>query len=176
MKNQSNNIVILFHVLFWIIFVGLCLETGTQIVSFVLKLFWHYNVNPKLHYEPSFVDVFAKNPKYYIGLKSFTIAILVLKTYMTYLVLKIFAVFKLENPFKEKTSRLIGWISVLALETGILSVIAAGYSDWLVKRDVLNQQVEWGGNELLFLAGIIYILGMVFRRGVEIQSEQELTI
>lgn len=176
MKNQSNNVVILFHVLFWIIFVGLCIEAGTQVVSMILKLFWHYTVNPKLHYEPSFSNIFDISVKYYIGLKSFTIAILILKTYMTYLVLKIFSVLKIENPFEEKMSRLIGWISILALEAGILSVIAAGYSDWLVKREVLSQPVEWGGNEFLFLAGIIYIIGIVFRRGVEMQTEQELTI
>ncbi len=41
---------------------------------------------------------------------------------------------------------------------------------------VIKFELDCGSSEFLFMAGIIFIIALIFKRGVEIQSENELTI
>ncbi len=70
---------------------------------------------------------------------------------------------------------LISQISQLALGAGILEIITAGYSKWLIKKGVSISE-SGGGAEFLFLAGVIFIIAEVFKKGVAIQTENDLTV
>jgi hypothetical protein len=76
-------------------------------------------------------------------------------------------------------SLLISRISYVALGVGILTLTANGYSEWLINGGVALptlQQYLGGGAEFLFFAGIIFFIAQVFKKGIEIQSENELTV
>ena len=79
------------------------------------------------------------------------------------------------QPFSAQMMSLIQKISHIALGIGIVALVAQNYGRWLMHRGHSVPQ-NWGGEEFLFLAGIIFIIGLVFKRGIEIQSENELTI
>ncbi len=111
----------------------------------------------------------------YTGYLSFWIAILLSKAYMAYLAIKIFDKINLDNPFSEKVATLIVKISHAALGAGIIAIIAQGHTEWLAKQgfDVIT---NWNGGQFLFLAGIIYMIAQIFKRGIQLQQENELTI
>jgi len=60
-----------------------------------------------------------------------------------------------------------------------VTATANKYCDWLTKKGVTFpdlQPVLSGAGEFLLLGAIIFIIAQVFKRGIEIQTENELTV
>ena len=36
--------------------------------------------------------------------------------------------------------------------------------------------IDWSGSELLLFGGVIYLLALVFKKGAELQTENDLTV
>jgi hypothetical protein len=98
-----------------------------------------------------------------------------LKAYIGYWVVNIFIEMKMEKPFSEGVNRIITKISQIALLAGLLAIVAQAYSKWLIKMDV-EIPIDWAYGEILFFAGIIYLIAQVFKKGIELQSENDLTV
>jgi hypothetical protein len=67
----------------------------------------------------------------------------------------------------------------MALVIGLISIVANRYCDWLSKKGVDTSQASQyldGGSEFMLLGGIIYIIALVFKKGIELQSEIDLTV
>ena len=81
----------------------------------------------------------------------------------------------MSSPFERVTVVRLEKISYLFLGMWLLGIAGNGYTKWLAKS-----VGEWAGpfvtGESLFVAGIVFIVSQVFKRGVEIQSENELTV
>ncbi|TXD82503.1 DUF2975 domain-containing protein [Subsaximicrobium wynnwilliamsii] len=102
-------------------------------------------------------------------------AIWLLKTSIFYLVIKVFSILSLDRPFDLKVTRLVSKIGYFAFSMGIVALIAEGYSKDILKRGAVFQ-FNWGASEYVFMAGLIYIVAVLFKRGIDIQTENELTI
>ena len=102
-------------------------------------------------------------------------SIIALKAYIFYLVLKIFDKIDLEQPFTRKISDLISKISYYLFVIGILGVLAKTYSQWIFKKGILFD-IDWGSEGFLFIAGVFFIVSYIFKRGIELQEEHNLTI
>jgi len=172
---KTTQILGLMKVISWIIFIGLCIQTGAIIISFSISLFINPGAAQSLYMGLDLSKLYESNIGYFINIMSFIIVLSGLKAYLFYLVLKIFSKINLDHPFSPQTVSLVAKISHIALGIGIVAVLAQNYSKWLLNRGVLVEQ-NWEGTDFLFLAGIIFIIGLVFRRGMEIQHENELTI
>ena len=57
----------------------------------------------------------------------------------------------------------------------LLMQVGNGQTRWLSKQAGLSLQ-DWNGAEFLFVAGLVFIVSQIFKRGVEMQSENELTV
>ena len=103
------------------------------------------------------------------------ISLTALEAYIAYLVTRIFLKLNLDFPFSVQVNSLVLKISHVALATGLVSLIANGYTKYLIGKGI-ELHFSWGTTEFIFLSGIIYIIAQILKRGVEIQSENELTI
>ena len=83
--------------------------------------------------------------------------------------------FNIDKPFNTVTTHMISGISRLALFTGILAIVAQEYIKWLSEKSI-SVPLDLGGQEILLFAGVIYMLAKVFEKGVELQTENELTV
>lgn len=178
MRTSTKQILTFMNIVFWVVFIGLLIKTGAFLFSFGATL-----LNPQA--AKNFYDgldlsgLRAYSFRHYINLVSLLVFLSGLKAYMAYLVIRIFSTINFQHPFSTDVASRIEKISYIALGTGFLTVIAVGYSKWLVKVGVLSFDVlrELGGSaEFIFLAGIIFMIAQVFKRGIELQSENELTI
>lgn len=173
---KTNIILKVMNVIFWILFIGLCIKTGAILVSFFVSIF----VNPEgakdLYLGLNLFDVYNSDFNSYVGVVSFIVVLTAMKAYIAYLAVKLFLKFDLKFPFNENVAALISNISYYALSIGVVALIASEYCDGLVKKGAEISHIDWGAQEFLFFAGIIYILALVFKKGVEIQNENELTI
>jgi hypothetical protein len=167
---STQRILEILVVIVWIIFIGLCIEAGTSLVSFLMNLFksdlikWKYIPRTEL----------------YPQLNTFTMAFLniwtaVLKAYLFYWVIKALSIINIDKPFSSTIDKYIHKMSGVALWIGILGIIMQGYAKTLMKSGI-ELSVYTSGQEYLFFAAILYVIGQIYRRGIELQSENELTI
>ena len=174
MKTKSKQILEVLKVLAWIIFIGLCIKTAAVILSFVTGLF-----NPEMAMDLEIGNHFSQtsglNTWKYIGVNLFLITLSALKAYMFYLVIQLLTGINLEQPFSQRVGSILVKISRTALEIAILGIISNGYIEWLVKRG-LDFSYSSNSTEYFFLAGIVFVIAQIFRRGLEIQTENELTV
>jgi hypothetical protein len=98
-----------------------------------------------------------------------------LKAYIAYFVVKFFWKFNLSKPFNNNLTELFVRISHLAVGTAALALIAHNYAKSIMKKGIAIP-IDWGSNEILFFAGVIYLLAFVFKKGAELQTENDLTV
>lgn len=174
-KKRTKLIMDIMNVLFWVIFIGFCIKTGSLLFTFFLSVAVHPAAAQNLSMGLNLSDLYKFSAAHYVAIASMLIVLTGLKAYIAYLVVKVFLKFKIDQPFNADVASLITKISNVALEAGILAFIAAGYSKGLIKNGAAIP-LDWGSGELLFFAGVIFIIAQVFKRGIEIQSENELTV
>jgi hypothetical protein len=178
MKKKTHELLLIMQVLTWIIYIGLCIKTGALLISFFVGEFINPEAANNLHLGLNLFNLRQFSTTHYFIMVLLVIALWALKAGMFYLVIKIFSKLNLIQPFSNQVATLIRRISYVALSIGIVAVIATEYSKWLVKQGIsINALPEYvSGAEFLFFAGIIFIIALVFKKGIEIQTENELTI
>jgi hypothetical protein len=176
MSTTSNTVLKIMNVVFWIVFIGLCIKTGAIITSFCVSLFVNSQGASDLYMGLNLGELYAFSKYHYIATVSLLIALYGIKAFIAYLVVKIFMKFNYSSPFNSKVTSLITRISYYALNAGVLSIIASGYTKWLMNHQGVNVPIDWAGEEILFFAGVLYIVSLVFKKGTELQTENDLTV
>ncbi|MFD2203427.1 DUF2975 domain-containing protein [Shivajiella indica] len=170
--------LILITVVIWSIFIGLCIKAGALLFTFVYSLF-NPIVAQDLYEGLNLYGLLNQHFWNYVGVMTFLLIITGQKAYMFYLMILVFLKINLVHPFSKEISKKISEISYVALNIGLTIILASAYFKWLEKRsfDVPALDGYIGGAfEYLLMAALIYAIAQVFKRGVEIQSENELTI
>jgi len=179
MKPKQNNFIFkALHVVAWIIFVGLCIEAGGLIVNFIFSVFKPEFVG-NLYQKLDLTAMYQQTKWAFFGMYSFVIFISVLKAILFYILIELLYKLDLSKPFNNFVTKKILQISYYTFSIGILSYIAnqtaKNLSHHGYEVDKLNQ--FWEDSHAFFLmAAVIYVIAQIFKRGVEIQSENELTV
>jgi hypothetical protein len=84
---------------------------------------------------------------------------------------------KLQTPFSMEVEKKLERIAYLLLAVWIVSgIFWKTYIYYLAQATGIQLPANKSGDEYLFMAGIIYIISQVFKRGIEIQEENQLTV
>lgn len=174
----TKQILSILNVLAWIAFISLCVKTETLIFNLIFSF-----INPEglknLYTIVDFSSLIRTNLYEYASLMSLLIFISGLQAYLFYLTTRLFEKINLENPFSEAVSKLILRISYVIFEIGILAIITTNYSERLIGKGIelpdINEFVS-SSSEYIFLAGIVYIIAQIFKRGVELQKQNDLKV
>ncbi|WP_027394776.1 DUF2975 domain-containing protein [Aquimarina latercula] len=172
---ETKRIITLMKIVSWILFIGLCIKLGALLISGGISLLINPEATENLYLDIDLSNLYESSVKYYTFVLSLIISVTALKAYLFYLVIKIFSIIDFDKPFTKAVARLISSISYVSLWTGLLAYIANHYCKWLQKKGFIFE-LDWGSSEFLFMAGIIFIIAFIFKRGVEIQSENQLTV
>lgn len=172
---KTHQILEILKVVAWILFIGLCINTGAMLISFLISLFVNPEGAKNLYLGMNMSELLAYGKWHYITMASLIVILSGLKAYLLFQVIKIVSKINLSHPFSPYIAGLISKMSGIALQIGITAFIAITYAKWLMKKGV-HFTFEGGEVEFLFLAGILFVIAIVFKRGIELQSENELTI
>ena len=85
----------------------------------------------------------------------------------------------LSKPFNSFASKQISLISYYTLSIGILSYIARQSAINLVHSGftIGNLNQFWSDSQaFILMAAVIYIIAVIFKKGIEIQNENDLTV
>ena len=114
---------------------------------------------------------------FYVYAMCLTIAVSALKAFIWYVVFELLSKLKLQTPFSMEVEKKLERIAYLLLGVWIVSSIFWKlYIYYLTKATGIQLPANNTGDEYLFMAGIIYIISQVFKRGIEIQEENDLTV
>jgi hypothetical protein len=177
-KISTKQILKFLYVLSWIIFIGVCIEAGSFIFNGVFTLV--LNKNGANYFDLS--TLYKYDPGYFFVELLLMSIVAVMKACMFYLIVKILHDNKLNmsQPFNKEMGRFIFNLSYLAFGIGLFSYWGVNYTEWLVKQGVTMpdiQHLSLGGADVwLFMGVILFVIAQIFKRGIEIQSENDLTI
>lgn len=173
-KSRTATILQVMQVVTWIVYIGLAIRAGAILVSFGVSLF-NFQAAEDLYLGLSLKHLLDFDQRHYIAYVSLLIAVPVLKASLMYLLIQVLSKVKLESPFTLDVTRILEKMSLTIFGVWIVSLIGHSYSNWLTKRTPESFSFEILG-EYLLIAGLVFILSQVFRRGVEIQAENDLTV
>lgn len=169
-------------VLSWIIFVGVCIEAG----GFIFNAFFTLAINPigahRFWQQVDLSSVYDYDKGYFLVITTIMCIVAILKAWMFYIIIKIFYNKKLSiaQPFNSEIRNFIMNISYFALGIGFFSHWGAKYSAWLTTLGVKMPDIEFlrlgGADVWFFMAVTLFVIAQIFKRGIEIQAENELTI
>jgi len=177
--SKANNFVFWgLYIVAWLIFVGLSIEAGALLVNFFFSLYKPEFVQ-NLYQKLDLTKMFEASKWAFFGIYSFILIISILKACLFYKVISLMHKMDLSKPFNSFVSRQISQISYFTLSIGLLSYIARQIAKNLMHHgfvpDSLNQ--FWADSQAFILMGaVIYIIATIFKKGVDIQNENDLTV
>ncbi|OJV56475.1 MAG: hypothetical protein BGO31_15440 [Bacteroidetes bacterium 43-16] len=178
MSKGNNFVFTSLKIVAWIIFVGLCIEAGGLIVNFVFSLFKPEFV-PNLYQKLDLSQLYAHSPWAFFSMYSFVLSISILKALLFYQLIILVSKIDLSKPFNSFVARKILQISYYTLVIGLLSYIARQSAKNMAQHgfatDSLNQ--FWADSQaFILMAAVIYIIALIFKKGIDIQNENDLTV
>lgn len=178
MEKRNNTIFKGLQIVAWLIFVGLCIEAGGLIVNLFFSIY-----NPefisKLYQKLDLSEMYNRSKWAFYGMYGFALVVSLLKAYLFYIVIVLISKLDLSKPFNSFVSALITKISYYTFSIGILSYIARETARNLQHHgyviSTLNQ--FWADSQaFILMAAVIYVIAAIFKKGVEIQNENDLTV
>ena len=176
---KTNNFVFWgLYTIAWLIFVGLSIEAGGLIVNFIFSLF-----NPEfvqnLYQKLDLSEMYKESKMAYFGIYSFILAISILKAVLFYIVIRLMHKMDLTKPFTTFVSNQILQISYYTISIGLFSHIARQITNSLMHHGFVTDNLDqfWADSQAFILMGaVIYIIAIIFKRGIELQEEIDLTV
>jgi hypothetical protein len=181
-KISSRTTLNILRVLAWIIFIGVCVEAGGFIVNAFIVLvtnsdgarnYWQgADLSPLLKYDRG----------HFMVQTLLMIIVAVMRVILFYLLIKLLYNKKvtLSQPFNNEVRRFILICGYLALGIAFFSGWGSNYAEWLGKKGIAMpdiQHLRLGGADVwLFMGVILFVIAHIFKRGIEIQTENELTV
>ena len=182
-KTRTEKILKIINVFAWIIFLGTLFESGIILIGFIITLF---NPEAVVFKDIGIFGVGTSPGTYFYEIREsylwnyilYVISIILwtlIKSYLAYLIIKLLAKINLINPFSMEIANRIVKLSYTIIFIWGLSFIVNLFDKWAALALGLEPLFEFRG-EVFFIAGLVYLIGNIFKRGVEIQNENKLTI
>jgi hypothetical protein len=181
-KISTQQILKVLYVISWIIFIGVCIEAG----GFIFNAFYTLALNPVdaqyFWQEVDLSGLYQYDPGYFFAETLLISIVAVFKAILFYLIVKILHDKKinLSRPFNREMGRFMFNASYLSLGLGLFSYWGVKYTEWFVKQGVKMpdiQHLRLGGADVwLFMGVTLFVLAQIFKRGIEIQEENDLTV
>ena len=182
MSISTKLILKVLYILCWIIFVGLGIEAG----GIIFNIFYALAINPagaKSFWMQADLYALLSYDRGHFFVQGLLMAIVALsKAILFYLIIKILHDKKLNmsQPFNEALGSLLFTVSYLSVITGLFSIWGIRYSEWLAQKGVTMPRIEYlrlgGADVWIFMGVILFVIAHIFKRGIEIQTENELTV
>ena len=178
MSHRNNFVFKGLHIIAWVIFVGLSIEACGLLVNFVCSIYKPEFVQ-NLYQKLDLSDIYHRSKWAFFGIYSFILVIAFLKAHLFYTVVMLMHKIDLSKPFSSFVSEQITQISYYTFTIGILSYIARQTAKYLQHHnyaiDKLNQ--FWADSQaFILMAAVIYVIATIFKTGVKIQNENDLTV
>jgi hypothetical protein len=178
MSKRNNFIWKAIQVICWLIFAGYCSQTGSLLFNYIFSLFKPIATH-NLHLGLDLSELYLKSKVIYTLVFIIITTISALKAYIFFIALKLFKSLNIAKPFSENVSAIITKITYYTLSIGIISIIAQELVSRLTDKGYNVRLVEryWDdGGAYLVMTAILFAIALIFKKGIELQNENDLTV
>ncbi len=181
-KITAAQMLKILYIISWIIFFGLCIEACGIIFNAFATLVLNPEVAKRFWQEIDLSNLYQYDPGHFFATTTIISIVAVLKAILFYLIVRILHDKKLNmlQPFNVEVSRFISNASYLTLGIGLFSWWGVNYSEWMIVKGVNMpgiQHLHLGGADVWLFMGItLLVIAQIFKRGIEIQAENDLTV
>ena len=173
-KTKTEHVLIFMKVLAWMAFFGFVVVAGIYLISFLLSL-WNPDAANDIYEGLNLYELRQASILRYSFVMVFLILMTIMKAKVWFMVIKIIRKLKIKNPFTLEIATQLENIAYWLFAIWVLAAISGGYFAWI--GDMAGDLNDsWDHGQFLFMAGLVFIISQIFKRGVEIQSENELTV
>lgn len=178
MLRANNFIFWSLYAVAWLIFVGLSIEAGGLAVNFVVS---QYNPGfvQNLYQKLDLIQMYKESKLAFFGVYAFILIISISKACLFYIVIRLMHKMDLSKPFSPFVARQISLMSYYTLSIGFLSFVGRQLIKGLMHHGFVPENLNqfWVDSEAyIFMGAVIHIIAVIFKKGVAIQSENDLTV
>lgn len=177
--SKTNNFVFwVLYIVAWLIFIGLSIEAGGLLVNFFFSLYKPEFVQ-NLYQKLDLSEMYKDSRLVFFGIYSFILTISILKACLFYIVIRLMHKMDLSKPFNTFVAKQISQISYFTLSIGLFSFIARQLTKSLTHYGFVTDNLTqfWADSQAFIVMGaVIYIIATIFKKGVDIQNENDLTV
>ena len=184
MSSRTDFFLKTLHVIAWVIFIGLCIESGGLIVNAFISLFINPLASSKFWGGINLYPLYQFNLSYFVTIVALLIIISILKSILFYMIVNLFHKKKLNlsAPFNETLGKYIFRLSYVVFTIGLFNYWGNHFVRWLSFKindgsspSIQNIKFE-SADVWLFMGVILTIFALIFKKGIELQSENDLTV
>lgn len=181
-KIKSTQILQVLNIISWMIFVGICIDAGGFLTNTIYATAVSPNVASHFWGNLNLSELYNYDSGQFLVVTSYLIIVTVLKALLFFLIVKVLYDKKLnlKQPFNTAIGKFIFNMSYISLFIGLFSIWGKNYIQWIESKNITMPSIELlkigGGDVWIFMGIVLLIIGFIFKRGIEIQQENDLTI
>lgn len=173
MNTRTDRLLSVLHVLAWVVFIGLLIKAGALLFSYGLSLN-QPEAARNLYQGLDLFDLMQYSKRHYTFAVLLVVAFWFIEAWTAYLVVNILSLINRTRPFTAGVAKALERISYVLLGAWCIALLSNAHSSWLLKEvGIAYQSLPL---EFILLVAVIFVIAQIFKRGVELQSENELTI
>lgn len=173
MRSKTDRLLKIMHVVSWMVFVGLLIKAGTIFVNYIIG-FYNTEVTKNM-FGGLDLSAYKEHSLFQYSLIVFyKIVLFTIEAYVALLIAKLLGGLDLKNPFNYTVQNLMNKISQSILILWFIAIIHNAHVQYLAGKYQFPEDLF--SSDFIILAGVIFIFARIVKRGIEIQSENDLTI
>ncbi len=182
MAKKLDYYRIALQIVAWVIFIGLCIEAGGFLTNTIFTSFFNPDAAKKFWSQLDLSGLYQYSQSRFIMVTSIMVIASILKALMFYFIVKVFYDRKVDisNPFNDVGIKFIKKLAYLSIGIGLFSFWGTKLVNNLVTEGVKIPAIQYlridGADVWLFMGVILLVLARVFKKGIEIQNENDLTV
>ncbi len=157
----------------WFACIGLMIKSGAILVTYLLSIN-DAEVAKNLYEGMNLFEYRTFSFTHYTFLVSYKIILFAVEAYIAYLVIKLLKKLNINQPFNKSVQLFMQQISKGIFYLWILAIVHNTHMQLIGKKH--DFQMDLFSSDFVFLSVIIFIFAQIVKRGIEIQSENDLTI
>ena len=170
---KTERILKVAKIFSWFAFIGLMIKSGAILVTYLLSISnpeisknMYESLNLFEYYNHSFIN--------YTIIVFYKIILFSVEAYIAYLVIQLLKKLNIKQPFNIDVHSFMRKISFAIFYLWIIAIMHNTHIQIIGKK--YNFEMSLFSSDFVFLSLIIFIFAQIVKRGIEIQSENDLTI
>ena len=157
----------------WFAFIGLMIKAGAILVTYLLSI-KDAEVAKNLYENMNLYQYLTFSFTHYTFLVMYKIVLFSVEAYIAYLVIQLLKKLNMNQPFNTHVQQYMQQISKGIFYLWIIAIVHNTHMQLIGKKHDFEMYLF--SSDFVFLSVIIFIFAQIVKRGIDIQSENELTI
>lgn len=176
MKIRTEQILTFLKIVAWLAFVGYGIKAGAQTVALVVGFIDPALTERLYEVNPLFLKLLQYNVQYFVNAMSMLVFLTATTAHIWYMAIRLLSKLNLKTPFSREVAKRLEKIAFEIFGLWLINMMGMSYLKRLEKATGESLGDFGIGDEFLLVAAIVYIVSQIFKRGIELKEENELTV